>query len=185
TGRGTSLSFDFGLDLSHHFLLYASSNNIKHQHLALATYFIFLFKLTNGEKDLCIAMNIDNRYRDELKSIIGLFENVVPLRCQLDPHWSFHQLTKNVHQTTINSMKYSYFPLQRILNQHSNVSKPVFVGISFDFLSSMTTIDNELIMIGDSQLSSIPFTMNNNGNQIKYKNDFSLLIRHDLHVNQL
>ncbi|CAF1066401.1 unnamed protein product [Adineta steineri] len=40
-------------------------------------------------------------------------------------------------------------------------------------------------MIGDSQLSSIPFTMNNNGNQIKYKNDFSLLIRHDLHVNQL
>ncbi|CAF4404571.1 unnamed protein product, partial [Adineta steineri] len=42
TGRGTSLSFDFGLDLSHHFLLYASSNNIKHQHLALATYFIFL-----------------------------------------------------------------------------------------------------------------------------------------------
>ena len=37
-------------------------------------------------------MNIDNRYRDEFKSLIGLFENIIPFRCQLDPHWSFHQL---------------------------------------------------------------------------------------------
>ena len=28
TGRGISVSFDFGQDLSHHFLAYASSNNI-------------------------------------------------------------------------------------------------------------------------------------------------------------
>ena len=57
TGRGTSISFDFDQDLSHHFLTYSSSNNIKPQHLALAIYYVFLFKLTNGEKDLCIGMN--------------------------------------------------------------------------------------------------------------------------------
>ncbi|CAF1216376.1 unnamed protein product [Adineta steineri] len=177
TNRTTSISFDFGQDLSHHFLTYASSNNIKHEHLALAIYFIFLFKLTNSEKDLCVAMNIDNRYRDELKSIIGLFENIIPLRCQLDPAWSLSQLVENVRETTTNSMKYSYFPLQRILSLHPNVSKPAFLDISFQFLSSMTTIDNKLIMIGDSQLSFIPFTIN--------INDFSLLIQHDLNVNQL
>ena len=59
------------------------------KHLALATYYAFLFKLTNGERDLCIGMNINNRYHDELKSIIGLFENIIPLRCQLDPHFIF------------------------------------------------------------------------------------------------
>ncbi|CAF4040975.1 unnamed protein product, partial [Adineta steineri] len=177
TGHTISVSFDFGQDLSHHLLLYASSNNIKHEHLALATYFVFLFKLTNGEKDLCIAMNIDNRYRDELKSIIGLFDNVIPLRCQLDPHWFFHQLAEYVHETATNSMKYSYFPLQRILNQHPNVSKAAFLDMSFEFLSSKTRSDNKLIMIGDSQLSSIPFTTN--------INDFSLLIQHDLNINQL
>ena len=90
TGRGTSISFDFGQDLSHDFLIHASSNNISVEHLTFAIYFIFLFKLTNGQTDLCLAMNINNnRYRDELKTIIGLFENVIPLRCQLDPHWSF------------------------------------------------------------------------------------------------
>ncbi|CAF1469100.1 unnamed protein product [Adineta steineri] len=127
TGHTTSVGFDFGLDLSHYFLIYASSNNIKHEHLALAIYFIFLFKLTNGEKDLCISMNINNRYRDELKSVIGLFENIIPLRCQLDPHSAFHQLAKNVHVATTNNMKYSYFPLQRILDQHPNLSKPAFL----------------------------------------------------------
>ncbi|CAF4233310.1 unnamed protein product, partial [Adineta steineri] len=35
TGRGTSISFDFGQDLSHHFLIYASSNNISLEYLAL------------------------------------------------------------------------------------------------------------------------------------------------------
>ncbi|CAF1085931.1 unnamed protein product [Adineta steineri] len=79
-----------------------------------------------------------------------------------------------------NSMKYSYFPLQRILVQHSNVSKPAFLNISFQFLSFMTRSDNKLIMIGDSQLSSIPFTMN-----ITNKYDFSLIIQHDLNINQL
>ncbi|CAF4072861.1 unnamed protein product, partial [Adineta steineri] len=177
TNRTTSISFDFGQDLSHHFLLYALSNNIEHEHLALATYFIFLFKLTNGEQDLCISMNIDNRYRNELKSIIGLFENVIPLRCQLDAHWSFHYLLDYVGKITTNSMKYSYLSLQRILNQHPNVSRPGFLDISFQFLSSMTIIDNKLIMIGDSQLSSISSTTNNN--------DFSLLIQHDHNVNQL
>ncbi|CAF3893426.1 unnamed protein product, partial [Adineta steineri] len=177
TNRTTSFSFGFGQDLSHHFLLYALLNNIKYEHLAIATYFIFLFKLTNAQKDLCISMNIDNRYRDELKSIIGLFENVIPLRCHLTPAWSLSQFIENVRETTTNSMKYSYFPLQRILSQHSNVSKPAFLDISFEFISSMTRSDNKLIMIGDSQLCSIPFTIN--------INDFSLLIQHDLSVNQL
>ena len=92
TGRGTSISFDFGEDLSQAFLTFASSNNITLQHLALASYYAFLFKLTNGENDLCIGMNIDGRYKEELKSMIGMFVNTIPLRCQLDPHWSFHQL---------------------------------------------------------------------------------------------
>ncbi|CAF1567354.1 unnamed protein product, partial [Adineta steineri] len=184
TNRATSISFDFGEDLSHHFLTYASSKNIKHEHLALATYFIFLFKSTNGEKDLCISMNIDNRYRDELKSITGLFENVIPLRCQLDTAWSLSQFVQNARETTTNSMKYSYFPLRRILSQHANTSKPAFLDISFQFLSSMTNSDNKLVMIGDSQLCSIPFTMNTTNNEITDEYDFSLIIQHDLHVNQ-
>ena len=56
-----------------------STLNIWH----LACYYILLFKLTNGEKDLCIGMNTHGRYKEELMSVIGMFENIIPLRCRV------------------------------------------------------------------------------------------------------
>ncbi|CAF3939902.1 unnamed protein product, partial [Adineta steineri] len=186
TGCGTSISFAFDQDLSNDFLTHASSNNISLEQLTLSIYFIFLFKLTSGQTDLCISMNINNnRYRDELKSIIGLFENVIPLRCQLDPHWSFHQLLKHVQEMTTNSMKYSYFPLQRILNQHPHISKHAFLDTSLEFISYKSDNDNNTIMIGDSQIIRSPFSFNTNEDEILSASDFSLSVYHDINMNQL
>ncbi|CAF3839123.1 unnamed protein product [Adineta steineri] len=184
TGRGTSISFDFGQDLSHDFLIHSSLNNISLEQLALATYYVFLFQLTNGEKDLCIGINTHGRYRDELNSIIGMFVNAIPLRCQLDPHLSFHELTKHVRDIMINSIKYSYFPLQRILNQHPNISNPVFLDTSFEFLSSMTKDEENEIMIGDSRFSLIPYSIKISEDEIMSKFDFILSFQHDLNLNE-
>ncbi|CAF3799439.1 unnamed protein product [Adineta steineri] len=184
TGRGTSISFDFGQDLSHDFLIQASSNNISLEYLALATYYVFLFKLTNGETDLCIGINTHGRYRDELSSIIGMFVNAIPLRYQLDPHLSFHKVTKQVQDTMINCMKYSYFPLQRILNQHPNISNPVFLDTSFEFISSMIKDEEDEIMIGDSRLSLLPFSIKISEDEIMSKFDFILSFQHDLNRNE-
>ncbi|CAF4299583.1 unnamed protein product, partial [Adineta steineri] len=183
TGRGTSFSFDFGQDLSHHFLIHASSNNIPLEHLTFAIYFIFLFKLTNGQTDLCLATNINNnRYRDELKSIIGLFENVIPLRCQLDPHWCFHQLLEHVQELTTNSMKHSYFPLQHILNQHPHISKHAFLDASLEFISYKSSNGT---MISDSQLVPGSFSCNIDEDEILNASDFSLSIHHDINNDQI
>ncbi|CAF3720968.1 unnamed protein product [Adineta steineri] len=184
TGRGTCISFDFGQDLSHDFLMHASSNNISLEHLALATYYVFLFKLTNGEKDLCIGINTHGRYIDEIRSIIGMFVNAIPLRCQLDPHLSFHKLTKHVRDIMTNCMKYSYFPLQRILNQHPNISNPIFLDTSFDFVSSIRRDEEDEIMIGDSRLSLLPFSIKISEDEIMSKFDFILSFQHDLNLNE-
>ena len=185
TGRGTRVSFNFGQDLSQHFLTYTSSNNLSLQHLTLAAYFIFLFKLTNGKQDLCIRMNINNRYRDELHSIIGMFVNVIPLRCQLDSHWSFHRLLEHVCTMITDSMKYSYFPLQRILSQHPHVSNPAFLDTSFEFVSSKTKDYKNDIIIGNTQLSSIPLSIIANDNEIMSEFDFSLSVLHDMSIDEL
>jgi non-ribosomal peptide synthetase component F len=185
TGRGTSISFDFGQDISHYFLLHASLNNIRSQHLALAIYYVFLFKLTNEENDLCIGMNTNGRYRDELKSVIGMFVNAIPLRCQLDPYWSFDQLVKYVSEIVTRSMKYSYFPLQRILAQHPNVSKPAFLDTSFEFQSNENGNMKNKIMIGNSQLHAVSNLMQISNPETMNKFDFFLTIQHDLSINQL
>ncbi|CAF4444878.1 unnamed protein product, partial [Adineta steineri] len=102
-------------------------------------------------------MNTHTRYKDKLKSIIGLYENLIPLRCQLDRHGSFRQLVEYAQEMTTNCMKYSYFSLQHILAQHSGCSKPTFLDVSFDFI-----IIEKKIMIGNSELCSIPLSITMN-----------------------
>ncbi|CAF3935413.1 unnamed protein product, partial [Adineta steineri] len=183
TCHTTSVSFDFSQDLSHDFLIHPSSNNISLEHLAFAIYFIFLFKLTNGQTDLCIAMNINNnRYRDELKSVIGLFNNVIPLRCQLEPHWCFHQLLERVREIATNSIKYSYFPLQRILDQHPHISKHAFLDTSLEFISNK---NNNPVVIGDSQIVPFNSPFSINEDEILGISDFSFSIHYDMNINQL
>ena len=188
TGRGTSISFDFGQDLSHHFLLYASSNGTSIQYLSLACYYAFLFKLCNGETDLCVGMNTGGRYKQELMSVIGMFVNAVPLRCQLDPYWSFNRLVKCVAERMNESMDYSYYPLQRILAQHPNITKPAFLDTSFVFTASYNAHcgeENRTVIISDSQLDLAPFSIKISEDEIMSKFDFSLTIYHDLAIDQL
>jgi hypothetical protein len=44
--------------------------------LLLTCYYVFLFKLSNNETDLCVAMSIDSRYKTKLENIIGTFNNL-------------------------------------------------------------------------------------------------------------
>jgi non-ribosomal peptide synthetase component F len=185
TGRGTSVSFDFGEDLSHHFLAYALSKNIKPQHLALACYYAFLFKLTNGEKDLCIGMNTHGRYKKELMLVVGMFVNAIPLRCQLDPHWPFHQLVEHVREIETNSLEYSYFPLQRILAQHPGASKPAFLDTSFFFHPVDNNKNKNKVVVGDSTLHAMPFSIKISEDEIMSKFDFALTFQHDININQI
>jgi non-ribosomal peptide synthetase component F len=141
--------------------------------------------LTNGEKDLCIGINTDGRYKEELMSVIGMFANTIPLRCQLDSHWSFHQLIEHVQEIMTSSLKYSYFPLRRILAQHPNVSKPVFLDTSFVFSSVEGEHMETEIRMDDSRLYSMPISIKINESQIMSKFDFSLTIQCNLSTNQL
>ncbi|CAF3326535.1 unnamed protein product, partial [Rotaria sp. Silwood2] len=156
TGRGISASFNFNEDLSKTFLSIVSMYKTKPEYLALAIYYAFLFKLTNGDRDLCIVTNVHGRYKPELMSIIGMFANVIPLRCKFDPHWSFTQLLEEVQQMASDSLEHSYFPLQRILAQHSQTSKPAFLDTSFQFDSN--TVQNIFtnVNIGDACLCFAP-----------------------------
>ena len=185
TGRETSVTFDFGQELSQALLNYTITNNTALEHLSLASYYAFLFKLTNGERDLCIGMNTHGRYKEELMSVIGMFDNAIPLRCQLDPHWSFHQLVEHVCEIITSSFEYSYFPLHRILAQHPNISKPVFLGTSFEFQSNENENSKNEVMIGDSRLCAMPLSIKISKDEMMNKFDFSLSIQHDVNINQL
>ena len=81
-------------------------------------------------------------------------------------------------------MKYSYFPLQRILNQHPNVTRPAFLNIFFDFQSNQSENNKNEVMIGDARLHPMSNSLQRSKHETTNKLDFSLLIEHDLNVNQ-
>jgi non-ribosomal peptide synthetase component F len=185
TGRGTSVSFIFDKVLSQGFLTYASTSNTKPEHLALASYYAFLFKLTNGERDLCVGMNTHGRYTTELRSVIGMFVNAIPLRCQINPHWSFAQLVEHVHVMATRSLEYSYFPLQRILAQHPLASQPAFLDTSFEFCSAASQGSYGQVTLGGVPIRAEPFSIEIGTDEIVSKFDFSLNVQLDPATGQL
>ena len=183
----TSLTFAFDQHLSHQLLTYASANGISLEHLVLSLYFLFLFKITNGQSDLCIAIDTTlRRDRHEFNSIIGLFVNTIPLRCQLHAHWSFDRLVRHVDEMTTNSMKYSYYPLQHILDQHPHLSDAAFLHTPFHFIDSSIEGKNEnTVMIGDNPLSWVPLSGDMNECEHMNRVDFMCSFLHNSMTNEL
>ncbi len=61
-----SITFNFDSNLSSVFMDYMSLMSKTLDELTFACYYVFLFKITNGERDLCVGRNIGVGYQLEL-----------------------------------------------------------------------------------------------------------------------
>ena len=142
SGLSSVAQISFNNDISTLFVNYASSHHLTLFQLGLASFYAFLFKLTHGQNDLCIACINANRYRSELQTIIGMFVSTLPYRIQLDPHWSFDELVKHVRDNCLLILEHSHYPLQHILADfHHNQSNVSFLETVFDFITVSSDID--------------------------------------------
>ncbi|CAF4585803.1 unnamed protein product, partial [Rotaria sp. Silwood2] len=150
TGRALIAEFELSEHLTQSFLDYASSHNVTSFQLGLATFFIFLFKLSNGQQDLCIASVNANRYRPELRDMIGMFVATLPYRIQLDPYATFEQLVEQVRDLCLSILEHSHYPLQHIIGNHH---LPAFLEIMFDFITVES--DVERVDLGGALLEPV------------------------------
>jgi non-ribosomal peptide synthetase component F len=117
TGQGLSIKIHFQRHIVEKLVEYASAFNVTVYHVCLTIYYIFLFKLTGGQRDLIVGTVHANRYRPELENIIGMFVNTLPMRVCIDPQDTFEQILKKVSTIIFESHMYSYFPYQSIFEQ--------------------------------------------------------------------
>jgi hypothetical protein len=75
TERVWSIVFNFDSNLLSAFVDFSSTMNTTIDYLVFTSYYIFLFKLTNGEKDLCVGRNIAVRYKSQLYHLNDTFVN--------------------------------------------------------------------------------------------------------------
>ncbi|CAF1667671.1 unnamed protein product, partial [Adineta ricciae] len=150
SGRAWVGQFSFDDDLSRSFLSFASSHNVTPFQLGLATFYAYLFKLTGGQQDLCVGSINANRYRVELRDLIGMFVATLPYRVQLDPNGSFEQLVEQVRDRCLSILEHSHYPLQHIIGSHHT---PAFLETMFDFVTDESNI--ERVNLGGTVLQSI------------------------------
>ncbi len=143
SGLASAAQISFNNDISRAFLHYASPNQLTPFQLGLSTFYAFLFKLTHGESDLCIASINANRYRPELQEMIGMLVATLPYRIQLDSQWSFDELVECVREKCLSILEHSHYSLQHILAdvqlKQSNVS---FLETMFDFITVSSGVNH-------------------------------------------
>ncbi|CAF1392096.1 unnamed protein product [Adineta steineri] len=136
SGLASSTQITFDNEICASFLNYASSHHLTLFQLGLSIFYVFLFRFTHGDNDLCISSINSNRYRSELVDMIGMFVSTLPFRVELDAHWSFDEVVKYVQEKCLSILEHSHYPLQHILSDfHLNQSSLSFLETMFDFVS--------------------------------------------------
>ncbi|CAF1255694.1 unnamed protein product [Adineta steineri] len=154
SGLASTAEINFDNELCTSFLNYASSHHLTLFQLGLSIFYVFLFKLTHGETDLCIGSINANRYRNELQNLIGMFVSTLPYRVELDLHWSFDELVQHVREKCLSILEHSHYPLQHILDDNQlNQSNVSFLETVFDFIT--VSKDMGHLCLGDANLEQI------------------------------
>ncbi|CAF4182642.1 unnamed protein product, partial [Adineta steineri] len=174
SGLASIAEIIFDNEICTSFLNYASSHHLTLFQLGLATFYIFLFKLTHGQTDLCISSINANRYRSELQSLIGMFVSTLPYRVELDPHWSFDEVVQYMQEKCLSILEHSHYPLQHILGDNRiNQLNVSFLETMFDFIT-ISNEGNDLCLNGVN-LEQVSF----NGSYEMAKFDFSLTFEYN------
>ncbi|CAF4238681.1 unnamed protein product, partial [Adineta steineri] len=154
SGLASTAEISFDNKICTSFLSYASTHHLTLFQLGLSIFYVFLFKLTHGQTDLCIGSINANRYRSELVSMIGMFVSTLPYRVELDPHWSFNESVQQVREKCLSNLGHSHYPLQHILDDNRlNQSNVSFLETMFDFIS--VSKDVEHLCLSDTNLEQI------------------------------
>ncbi|CAF1169630.1 unnamed protein product [Adineta steineri] len=136
SGLASTTQITFDDDTSASLVNCTSSYHLTLFQLGLSIFYVFLFKLTHGEGDLCITAINANRYRSELTNMIGMFVSTLPYRMQLNSHWSFDEVSHYVQEKCLSILEHSHYPLQHILDDNRlNQSSVSFLETKFDFIS--------------------------------------------------
>ena len=155
SGLASTSHITFDNEICTSFLDYASSHHLTLFQLGLATFYIFLYKLTHGQSDLCTSSINANRYRSELQNLIGMFVSTLPYRLQVDSHCSFDELVGYVREKCLSILQHSHYPLQHILADfHLNQSNVPFLEIMFDFITVSSDVDH--LCLNGTNLEPVP-----------------------------
>jgi amino acid adenylation domain-containing protein len=114
TSAGATLSLTLREDLTRQLRQLASGNGTSLYLLMLTIFAMLLYRYT-GVEDFCLGSPITSRKRREEEDVIGLFINMLPLRCIVDSMESFNSLLKRTSGSVLADFEHSDLPFQKLV----------------------------------------------------------------------
>jgi amino acid adenylation domain-containing protein len=105
--------------------------------LFLAGLYTLLLRYT-GQRDFVVGTAVSGRERPDFEHLIGLFINVLPLRCALTARGTVRQLLHRVRAQTLAAFEHQGLPFERIVdavNPPRDPSRSPIFQIMFNFLN--------------------------------------------------
>jgi hypothetical protein len=115
----------------------------------LSAYAAFLYKCS-GQADFCVGTPFTHRNQVETEGIVGLFVNMLPLRCQVDPQRGFRDLLRQVRVTSLEAYENSDLPFQevvRMLRPPPKLGRTPFFQVMFGFDADDRPAPQDLVQI--------------------------------------
>ena len=82
----------------------------------LALYYVLLFE-TMGQRNLVIGTPVRGRSQVEIESVMGCFNNLVPLYLRLEPNLPFTELVRRVKRIVVESFEHPDVPLEHLQSE--------------------------------------------------------------------
>ncbi|MFF8593302.1 condensation domain-containing protein [Streptomyces sp. NPDC015220] len=88
----------------------------------------------SGRREFLVGAVTANRNHPELERLVGFFVNTVPLRCAVDPGWSFAELCRKSRPEAYRSLSHQKLPFDRLttaVNAARGAGRSALVGVGF------------------------------------------------------
>ena len=126
---GEKLKFDYSREKFKRVNKFAHEHNVLPSSVFLAALYITLYKFTE-QKDIVVGVPATNRKLEELKSIIGPCENLLPLREMIDDNISIIDFVKEINSIYSQGLEHQSYPIDELSKAinviSSNSDKPLF-----------------------------------------------------------
>jgi len=97
-------------------LSFSASHGVTSQVTLLSAFAVAMYGLGFGD-DLLIGVPTPNRMDDRLGGVIGPFENILPVRCLVDPRLRFSELQTQVQKTVQSSAAVQDIPFPAVVEK--------------------------------------------------------------------
>lgn len=143
SGFGEIRTFPIPIDIAQRMISIANKLNITLFQLGLTCFYLYLNQLSIENRDACIGVIHQNRYRPEIVPMIGMFVNVLPCRI-FEKHLeqlTFIELIHKVQKVFLQTVENAQFPYDELINLH----RIPWHSLKLPYLQMIFSVDTTLI----------------------------------------